>query len=241
MIPKKIHYCWFGGKEKPKSVKKCINSWKKYCPDYEIIEWNENNFDIHRVPFIEQALEAKKYAFASDVVRLIVVYENGGFYFDTDVEIVKNIDALCGNKIFFGFENNEFVSSGLGFGSEKANSFLLEHINQYKNNRFTNEDGTYNIKGCPLYLTELLVDKGLKKDGKYQVVDGVTIYPAEYFNPYDSITGRLKKTSNTYSIHWYDQSWGNDSKFKKRLTQLIHRVFGKNSLSWIKKILGKLK
>lgn len=95
------------------------------------------------------------------------------------------------------------------------------------------------MKGCPLYLTELLTEKGLIKNGEYQIVDGVTLYLSDYFNPYDSITGRLNKTENTYSIHWYDQSWGNDSKFKKRLTQLIHRVFGKNSLSWLKKVLGK--
>lgn len=239
MIPKKIHYCWFGGKEKSKSVKKCINSWKKFCPDYEIIEWNEENFDVYSIPFVAQALEAKKYAFASDLVRLIVVYENGGFYFDTDVEIIKSLDDLCDNKVFFGFENNEFVSSGLGFGSEKANGFLLEHINQYKDENFINDDGSFNMKGCPCYLTELLTEKGLNKNGKCQIIGDVTIFPEDYFNPYDSVTGKLNKTHNTYSIHWYDASWSDTSQTQLKINRLIRRIFGVNSLNWIKKILKK--
>ena len=239
MIPKKIHYFWFGGNEKPKSVVKCINSWKKHCPDYEIIEWNENNFDIHCMPFVEQAYDAKKYAFVSDVARLIVIYEQGGIYMDTDVEVIKPLDDLLNNKAYMGFENDKNVASGLGFGSEAGVQFFKEHIDEYKDEVFINDDGSLNMLGCPIVATRLLVKKGIKLNGKEQIVDDVRIYPAEYFNPYDSITGRLNKTENTYSIHWYDQSWGSDSKFKKRLTQLIHRVFGKNSLSWLKRILGR--
>lgn len=239
MIPKKIHYFWFGGNEKPKSVKKCINSWKKYCPDYEIIEWNESNFDVHCMPFVEQAHEAKKYAFVSDVARLIVVYEQGGIYMDTDVEVIKPLDDLLKNKAYMSFENNEYVNSGQGFGSEAGIQFFNEHIDEYRDEVFIKEDGSFNMLGCPRVATRLLEKKGIELNGKEQIIDDVHIYPAEYFNPYDSITGRLKKTSNTYSIHWYDQSWGNDSRLKKRITQLIHRAFGKNSLSWFKKVLGK--
>lgn len=239
MIPKKIHYFWFGGNEKPKSVEKCIDSWKKYCPDYEIIEWNEDNFDVHCMPFVEQAYEAKKYAFVSDVARLIIVYEQGGIYMDTDVEVIKPLDDLLENKAYMSFENNEYVNSGQGFGSEAGIQFFNEHIDEYRDEVFINEDGSFNMLGCPRVATRLLEKKGIELNGKEQIIDDVHIYPAEYFNPYDSITGRLKKTSNTYSIHWYDQSWGNDSRLKKRITQLIHRVFGKNSLAWIKKILGK--
>lgn len=239
MIPKKIHYFWFGGNEKPKSVVKCIDSWKKYCPDYEIFEWNESNFDIHCMPFVEQAYEAKKYAFVSDVARLIVVYEQGGIYMDTDVEVIKPLDDLLKNKAYMSFENNEYVSSGLGFGSQAGVHFFKEHIDEYRDEVFIKEDGSFNMIGCPRVATRLLEKKGIELNGKEQIIDDVHIYPAEYFNPYDSITGRLKKTSNTYSIHWYDQSWGNDSRLKKRITQLIHRVFGKNSLSWLKKVLGK--
>ena len=133
MIPKKIHYFWFGENEKPKSVQKCINSWKKYCPDYEIIEWNKTNFDIHCMPFVEQAYEAKKYAFVSDVARLMVVYEYGGIYMDTDVEVIKPLDDLLENRSYMSFENNENINTGQGFGSESGTEILKFHIAQYEN------------------------------------------------------------------------------------------------------------
>lgn len=224
MIPKKIHYCWFGGNQKPDSVLKCINSWKKYCPDYEIIEWNESNFDIHCMPFVEQAIEAKKYAFASDVARLMVVYENGGLYFDTDVEVVKSFDDLLDNTAFLGFENNEYVASGLGFGSEAGIEFFKEHIDVYKDEVFINDDGSFNMLGCPRVATKLLVEKGLVQNGQEQLVDGVRIYPTDYFNPYDSVTGKLNKTTNTYSIHWYDASWSGTPHIILKLKRLIHRL-----------------
>lgn len=224
MIPKKIHYCWFGSNAKPKRVQKCIDSWKHCCPDYDIIEWNEKNFDIHCMSFVEQAYETKKYAFVSDVARLMVVYDNGGLYFDTDVEVIKNFDDLLDNKAFLGFDNNEYVASGLGFGSEKGVEFFKEHIDVYKNKSFINEDGSYNLIGCPHITTELLLKKGLIQNGKEQVVDGIRIYPTDYFNPLDSITGKLTKTSNTYSLHWYDASWIKQSALRKKLARLYHRL-----------------
>lgn len=235
MIPKKIHYCWFGGNPKPDSVQKCINSWKRFCPDYEIIEWNESNFDIHCMPFVEQAIEAKKYAFASDVARLMVVYENGGLYFDTDVEVVKSFDDLLENKAFLGFENNEYVASGLGFGSEAGVEFFKEHIDAYRDENFINVDGSFNMIGCPCVATKLLLEKGLVQNGQEQLVDEIRIYPTDYFNPFDSITGKLNKTNNTYSIHWYDASWSNNSMIKRKLSRLIHRIFGKKLLSYLKR------
>lgn len=239
MIPKKIHYCWFGGNPKPDSVQKCINSWKRFCPDYEIIEWNESNFDIHCMPFVEQAIEAKKYAFASDVARLMVVYENGGLYFDTDVEVVRNFDALLENQAFLGFESNEYVNSGLGFGSEAGIDFFREHIDAYRDKVFINEDGSFNMIACPYVATELLVEKGFVQNGQEQLVDNVRIYPIDYFNPFDSITGKLNKTNNTYSIHWYDASWSDISKSKLKFNRFIRRILGVNSLNNVKKILGK--
>lgn len=239
MIPKKIHYCWFGGNPKPDSVQKCINSWKRFCPNYEIIEWNESNFDIHCMPFVEQAIEAKKYAFASDVARLMVVYENGGLYFDTDVEVIKSFDDLLENKAFLGFESNEYVNSGLGFGSEAGIDFFKEHIDVYRNKTFINDDGSYNMIACPHVATELLVEKGLILNGKEQLVDGVRLYPKDFFSPYDSITGKLTKTANTYSIHWYDASWNSISQSKLKFNRLMRRIFGVNNLNKVKKILGK--
>lgn len=121
MIPKKIHYCWFGRGEKPKLAKKCIQSWKKYCPDYEIIEWNEDNFDIDQYPYLRWCYDNKKWAFLSDFARLLVVYQNGGIYFDTDVELIKTPDELLGCNAFFGFENDKNIATGLGFGAEARN------------------------------------------------------------------------------------------------------------------------
>ncbi len=239
MIPKKIHYCWFGGNPKPDSVQKCINSWKRFCPDYEIIEWNESNFDIHCMPFVEQAIEAKKYAFASDVARLMVVYENGGLYFYTDVEVIRSFDALLENQAFLGFESNEYVNSGLGFGSEAGIDFFREHIDAYRDKVFINEDGSFNMIACPYVATELLVEKGFVQNGQEQLVDNVRIFPTDYFNPFDSITGKLNKTNNTYSIHWYDASWSDISKSKLKFNRFIRRILGVNSLNNVKKILGK--
>ena len=105
MIPKKIHYCWVGGNSKPPLVKKCIQSWKKYCPDYEIIEWNESNYDISKNIYMKQAYEAKKWAFVTDYMRLDIIYEHGGIYLDTDVELIKNIDDLLSNEAFAGIES----------------------------------------------------------------------------------------------------------------------------------------
>lgn len=235
MIPKRIHYCWFGGNPKPDSVQKCINSWKSFCPDYEIIEWNESNFDIHCMPFVEQAIEAKKYAFASDVARLMVVYENGGLYFDTDVEVIKSFDDLLENKAFLGFENNEYVASGLGFGSEAGVEFFKEHIDAYRNENFINADGSFHMIGCPRVATKLLLEKGLVQNGQEQLVDEIRIYPTDYFNPFDSITGKLNKTKNTYSIHWYDASWSDSSPLKRKFSRFIHRIFGTKVIALIKK------
>ena len=239
MIPNKIHYFWFGGNDKPKSVLKCIESWKRFCPDYEIIEWNESNFDISQLPYMQQAYEAKKYAFVSDVARLIVIYNQGGIYMDTDVEVIKPLDDLLNNKAYMSFENNDNINTGQGFGAEAGLPIIKEHIDVYKNASFLNDDGTFNTTACTKYTTAFLTDNGLKKDGMQQVIGDLTIYPADYFNPYDSITGRLKKTKNTYSIHWYDASWSDFSPKKLRFNRLIRRIFGVNNINKIKHLLHK--
>ncbi len=135
MIPKTIHYCWFGRNPKPKLAKKCIASWKKYCPDYEIIEWNEDSFDVEQYPYAKFCLENKKYAFLSDFVRLVVIAKKGGIYFDTDVEVIKKLDGLLDYDAFYGFENDSYVASGLGFGSEKGHVTVIKMLEEYENLR----------------------------------------------------------------------------------------------------------
>ncbi len=225
MIPKKIHYCWFGRNPKPKLAEKCINSWKKYCPDYEIVEWNEDNFDINKHPFAKYCLDNQKYAFLSDFARLIIVSKEGGIYFDTDVEIVRNFDDLLNNEAFYGFETNEYVATGLGFGAEKNHVTVIEMLNEY--DRIQKEDGSFELKSCPQLNTAALLKFGLQLNGNEQVIAGARIYPADYFNPFEDATGILKTTKNTYSIHWYAKSWISKRKvLRSKLTRPLHRIFG---------------
>ena len=232
MIPKIIHYCWFGGNPKPKMAEKCIESWKKYCPDWQIIEWNEQNFDVNRNGYTKMCIEQRKFAFLSDYVRLFVVAEHGGVYFDTDVEVIRNLEPLLENEAFFGFETPEFVASGLGFGSVAHGTAIEAMLREYD----VLLDGTKGVIGCPRLNTAALEKLGLVRDGSMQTVAGAKILPIEYLNPYESNTGRLKKTRNTYSIHWYSASW---MSWKKRLraaiTKPFHRIFGVDCFRWLKK------
>lgn len=236
MIPKIIHYCWFGGNPLPESAKRNIASWRKYCPDYEIKEWNENNFDINCMPFVKNAYEAKKYAFVSDVARLIVVNEHGGVYFDTDVELIKNIDFLLENVGFIAFENESYVNTGCGFGSERGAYFLKEMIDKYKTMSLDYTEDTLSLISCPKINTEIMVNNGLKLNGKNQIIKGVNVLPPEYMNPLDSTTGEIRKTDKTVSIHWYSQSWLSlNKKIRSKITRVFHRIFGVNCFNFLKK------
>lgn len=223
MIPKKIHYCWFGRNPKPKLAEKCIASWKKYCPDYEIIEWNEDSFDVNMNTYTRSAYEQKKYAFLTDYARLLIIYEHGGVYFDTDVELIKPIDNLLENKAFFGFENNDHVNTGLGFGAVKGNRIVKLMEEEYDDLH----DKENHFVGCPILNTNALKKKGLVLNGEEQDLDGSVIYPAEYFNPYDDPTGRLNITDNTYSIHWFAKSWmSKKAIIRSFISKPLHRLFG---------------
>ena len=234
MIPKKIHYCWFGRGEKPKLAKKCIDSWKRICPDYEIIEWNEDNFDIDMNGYTRYCYDNKKYAFLSDYVRLVVVSKYGGIYFDTDVELVKSPAKFLDYEAYYGFENNHFVASGLGFGST-AHHPVIEEMRRLYEEMLPDEDGNYTFIGCPKMNTQALVNLGLKVNGKIQNVCGARILSQEYMNPYDDAIGKLNQTDNTISIHWYSKSWMNKSVIiRSKVTRVFHRVFGVNCFRWLK-------
>ena len=221
MIPKKIHYCWFGRGEKPKLAKKCIESWKTFCPDYKIIEWNEDNIDVNMNAYTKMCYEQKNYAFLSDYVRLVAVFENGGIYFDTDVEAVKPFDELLPNKAFFGFETKDYVNTGHGFGAEAKAEILKALIDAY--DRVI--DGQHGTVGCPVLNTEALVKNGFEMNGETQTRNGVVVYAKEYFNPFNDNTGVLTKTDNTYSIHWYGKTWMDRKDIvRNKLTRVIHRM-----------------
>lgn len=245
MIPKKIHYCWFGGNPLPESVKKCKESWKKFCPDYEIIEWNESNYNVHKMPFISDAYTAKKYAFVSDYARLDIIYNEGGIYLDTDVELIRPLDALLSHSAFMGMELIGEVNTGLGFGAEKYHRFIGENRDVYLKETFN----TSNLVTCVELTTNLLVTKGLEKNNSIQIIDGVTIYPIEYFCPYNMETRKTLITDNTYSIHHYDATWygtGINAKMKKiflpikiKIRIFIDMVLGEGTYEKLKQYFKK--
>lgn len=207
-IPKTIHYCWFGKKEIPAQYKKWMDSWKKYCPDYQIIEWNESNYDVHKNRYISEAYEKEKWAFVSDYVRIDVVNEYGGVYFDTDIELLKNIDELLMNDTFCSFESPDYVAFGLGFGAVKENRILAEIKKYYDSTSFILEDGTFNLKTCPVIQTEVMKRYGLKCDGTFQIVDGMTVLPSRILCGMSPHSFRVEKNPVcTYAIHHYAASW----------------------------------
>ena len=223
MIPKTIHYCWFGRGPKPKLAQKCIASWKKYCPDYKIIEWNEDNFDVDMNGYTRMCIAEKKYAFLSDYARLAVVEEHGGLYFDTDVELIRNPDELLAHNSFWGFETPEFVASGLGFGSIAHGIAIEAMLSEYA----PLLDGAHGVVGCPRLNTTALEKLGLQRDGSLQEIGDAVIYPPDWFNPYESATGRLNRTNHTVSIHWYSASWMSPAKrLRCTLSKPLHRILG---------------
>ena len=229
MIPKIIHYCWFGGNPLPPLAHKCIESWRKYCPDYEIIQWNEDNFDISACPlYVRQAYEAKKWPFVTDYVRLKVVYDHGGIYMDTDVELIKPLEGYLNNGAFFGFEEGKNIATGLGFGAEKGHGILLELMADYNSAPFIREDGSFDQTPCPERNTAVFLRRGLKQNNERQILDGdILILPSDYLCPIDYLSGKKKCTRNTVSIHWFSESWKTEQE-----KQIIRDIRRRKKLSW---------
>lgn len=212
MIPKAIHYCWFGHNPLPEQAKKCIDSWKLFFPDCDIVEWNESNFDISIVPFVAEAYKLKKWAFVSDYARFWILYNYGGLYFDTDVEVIKNMDPIVAKGPFIGCEKNDNssnvrINAGLGLGAEKGMKFYQEILEIYNNLHIVTKLGLIQLHSVVDIVSEYLERHGAEKKDIVQSVCGVNIFPTEYFCPKDYYTGQLKITENTYCIHHYDASW----------------------------------
>ena len=221
MIPKVIHYCWFGKNELPEDAKRCIASWKKFCPDYEIIEWNETNYDVRKNKYMSDAYDEKKWAFVSDYARIDIIYNYGGIYLDTDVELLRPLDELLKDKMFCGWESRDSildknkivyensVAFGLGFGAEKNNNALKDMMKLYEKLNFINEDGSLNLMACPHYQTEILKQYGLDDTKRtYQKLkDEIIVYPESYFSPKSMTTGKIILTDETYSIHHFSGTW----------------------------------
>lgn len=228
-IPKIIHYCWLGDEPLPDLVQRCIESWKEVLPDYEIRCWNNDNFDVNICAYTKEAFEKKKYAFVSDYIRHYAVYHCGGIYLDADVEVVRRFDNLLDSKAFTSFENSYALASWI-FGSEKGNPLFKEFMDYYADRHFIMDSGEMDLTPNPIMMTDICMSHGLKLDGSYQELDNITIYPKEYFCPYDHITKKLDMTDNTYTIHYFNGTWLSDEQKRKlQKRQQISTRWGKSA------------
>ena len=248
MIPRIIHYCWFGGNPLPELALKCIASWKKYCPDYEIKRWDETNFDINCCEYVREAYEAKMWAFVSDYARFKILYENGGIYFDTDVELIKPIDDIVERGSFMGLEESSetYIATGLGLAANAGLDLLQEILDDYHHSHFEkSKTGSYET--VVTRVTKIILRHGDIRPDKINTVAGITVYPPDFFCPLNYHTGDLNITENTRSIHRYFASWvPSENKailnIKKKMCNKggIRKYIG-NTIIFVLKIINKLK
>ena len=251
-IPKVIHYCWFGPNPLPPSARKYIRSWRKYCPDYTIREWNERNFDINCNAYCREMARRQKWAFLTDYVRLKIIYENGGIYLDTDVQLLKSLEPLRRQGPYMGRENTGRVATGLGFAAEAGNPLIRANMLWYEQ-----ADDFDQVPSCPYITTEILRKHGMTdRVDRIQIIDGMYIYPEEYLCPKNERNGLITLTENSYSIHQFDASWFEPEwkeSQKKRWqrerrkyilqtpNRLLMRILGEKRYAGMKSILKKKK
>ena len=244
-IPKIIHYVWVGNGEKSEIVKKCIASWEAFCPDYTLLEWTEDNFDISTsCRYVVEAYSKKKWAFVSDYIRLKVLYDHGGIYLDTDMELLRNIDTFLEFRGFFCAESHYSISTAI-IAAEPHAPWIKELLDEYEKEHFINRDGSLNeltnTKRVQRYL-QIKYNYSWKK-GQQELLPGLVVFPAEYFSPLNCYTGVLNMTNNTFAIHHYNNTWMSSmGKMKKKIKQIITRIIGeekREKMAHIKDILKK--
>ena len=247
MIPKVIHYCWFGPNKLPNSAKTYMQTWKKHLPDYEIKLWNEKNFDINLYPYAKEAYADGKFAFVADVCRAHVLYYEGGIYFDTDVEVIKALDPLLKHTAFAGFEastidiifNTKVINTQMGvIGSEAKSNWIEQVLYELKSLRYDK----YNSVTINSLVDKIVIKKGFVLEDEFQFFDNyLYLYPSEYFVAKDYQTGVINTSNSTYCIHHYDASWlSSHSKIKIKLKQILIRTFNQKTLTTMIKIKRKL-
>lgn len=237
MIPKIIHYCWFGKGEMPEMAKNCIASWHKYMPDWEYKLWNEDNFDVNCTPYTKEAYEAKKFAFVSDYVRLWALYNEGGLYFDTDVEVFKPFDNLLNNKAFAGFEGSKRLPVGTCvMASEAGGEWIKEQLDYYQNRHFLNQDGSFDMTTNVQFMNAKMCEQGFVQDGSEQDFKDVHIFPVDYFSPRHT-TGEYIRTENTYCEHMGLASWNADGKGWK---DFVRKIVGQKNMTCLIKLKRKI-
>ena len=234
---KVIHYCWFGGSPLPPLAQRCIESWHKFLPDYEIRRWDESNFDVNILPYTADAYAAGKYAFVSDYARFWILFREGGVYFDTDVEVIRPLNDVLLRGPFMGFEIDGgtrpmAVNPGLGLAADRAMPLYAEILERYETMTFLLPDGSLNPYTMIPMVTGLLREKGLKGGGSIEHVAGIDVYPSDWFNPFDDATGRLRKTADTRTVHWFAKSWmPAQPPWKVALKRLLRRIPGYKTIA----------
>lgn len=239
-IPRIIHYCWFGKKEKPVIVKRCIDSWKKNLSEYEIREWNEDNFDVNCNSYVKEAYESRKFAFVSDFVRVYALYKFGGIYLDTDVEVFKPFDKMLHHDSFWGFEQENYIATST-IGAVKENTLIKIFLDSYGEKKFMKEDGSYDDLTNVAVITEILKNAGLQTNGEYQEIEGIgAFYPQTYFSPYDYINCRKFITENTYAMHHFYKSWlSPKARLKSSIKIIASKVIGGENIARIRKLVSR--
>lgn len=222
-IPKKIHYFWFGGKEMPDKFKENIRTWRHFCPDYDIIRWDESNYDIKKNQYMYEAYQAGRFGFVPDFARLDIIFNYGGIYLDTDVEVCKGLDDLLCDNSFFSIDFELCVNCGSGFGAAPGNRIIEDMMRVYEDKHFINKDGGLNLKPCYHYQNPVLIQYGFELTQKYQNIEGNVLYPCEVFAPVAIYSGAKRMTEKTHSIHYGELSWitENERKAKERFKNKI--------------------
>lgn len=238
-IPKIIHFCWFGGQQKPSKVQKCIDSWHKYMSDYEFMEWNESNFDVNCNEYVKQAYENRKFAYVSDVARIKALDQYGGIYMDTDVMVYKSFDDLLDNRCILGFEEENYVATSF-IACVPGHDLIKEFIGRYENASFYNQDKSLDLTTNVQRLTDILVNRGLVRNNEFQNVGDISVYPQEYFSPYDYGNCIRKNTENTYCEHLFLVSWLPwTTKLKKAIKKVVIPIIGKDNMNKIRTLKNK--
>ena len=216
LIPRIIHYCWFVQKKKPEFLVQCMNTWREKCPDYQIVEWNETNYDVNKIPYVKEAYHEKKYGFVTDIARLDILYEHGGVYMDTDVMLLKNLDLLLYQSAFVGVEKWGNVNTGGLTGAIPRHPMIKEMLDYRKQFHFQKEDGSLNIETNGMYETVPFLRHGMRVDNTLQIINGVTVYPSSVFHPYDYMSCESQIQSCTFSKHYFYGGWMDESDLENR-------------------------
>lgn len=237
MIPKKIHYCWGGGNELPAKFKAYIDTWREHCPGYEITEWNESNFDVAQNRYCQETASANKWGFASDYVRLKVLYEYGGIYMDTDVEMLKPLDDLLKYDLFMGFESESSIQSGI-IGCKEKHEIIKKLLDEYDEKRFIKADGSLDMTPLPVLISNFLKQNyGVKLNNSLQIFgNNNLLLPFDYLCCKSFVTGKISVTSHSYTIHHFEGSW---LDFYGKTRMVIRRIVGEENWRKLKKLMNK--